>query len=313
MSAKAGTVDVVVPTHNRPDLLQGCLDSLGRQTLRHRVVVVEDGPGSAAEVAARHPEASVVRLDPSRGFASAVNAGVRAGEGALVVFLNDDVTAEPDFLERITEPFADPTVGMVAPLLLRPDGTIDSLGLEADPTLAVFPRLWGKAPEAAGAGGGDAVLGPAGAGGAYRRRALEAIDGLDERLVSYNEDADLALRLRAAGWRCAVVADARAVHLGSASFGRRSSAQLYRLGFSRAFMLRKYRVFGDPGRAARALLSEAGSVAFQLARNRDVSGLRGRIAGWRSGRAELPFPAQALNRSITTREGFARRRSFQDA
>lgn len=305
------TVDVVVPTHSRPDLLRGCLDSLSRQTLRHRVVVVRDGPGEETEIEGDHPEAEIVSLGRSRGFAAAANAGVLAGEAELVVLLNDDVTAEAAFVERIVEPFAEPGVGMVAPLLLRPDGTIDSFGLEADFTLAVFPRLWGMGPEAVEAERGDTILGPAGAGGAYRRQALEQVGGLDERLVSYNEDADLALRLRAAGWSCAAAPAARAVHLGSASFGHRSSEQLYRLGFSRAFMLRKYRVIRNARRAARALLSEAGSVAYQLARNRDAAGLRGRVAGWRSARPELPFPAEPLNRSITARRGIARRRSFQ--
>jgi len=313
VSGASTSCDVVIPTGGRLDLLRPCLRMLAGQTAPHQVIVVDDGPepGVSASIEGAHPRVDVIRREPGGGFAASVNAGIGAGDAELVVLLNDDVRPEPAFLEAIVEPLrADPAAGMAAALLLRPDGRVDSFGLEADPTLAVFPRLWGEPTEGLPAGAGG-VLGPAGAAGAYRREAIEQAGGLDEGLVSYNEDADLALRLRAAGWMCAVAPEARGVHLGSGTFGHRSSHQLYRLGFSRAYMLRKYRVLASPRWALRAIGSELASVGWQLVKGRELAGLRGRVAGWRSASPELQLRRELLVESITVTEGIRRRKAFR--
>ena len=51
----------------------------------------------------------------------------------------------------------------------------------------------------------------------YRRTALAAAGGFDERLVMYLEDADLGLRLRLAGWTCRWEPRAVAAHAGEGS------------------------------------------------------------------------------------------------
>ena len=54
----------------------------------------------------------------------AANRAVAAGSGDVVVTMNNDVDARPDFLERLVAPMeADPGVGSVAALLLRPGRT----------------------------------------------------------------------------------------------------------------------------------------------------------------------------------------------
>jgi len=51
------------------------------------------------------------------------------------------------------------------------------------------------------------------------RRAFEAVGGFDERYRLYNADIDLCLRLRLAGWRSVVAADAYVLHYGSLTRG----------------------------------------------------------------------------------------------
>ena len=81
------------------------------------------------------PEVEVITLAENRPFAVATNAGTRAGSGGVIVLLNNDVDCRPDFLERLVAPLeADPAVGSVAALLIRPgEERIDSVGLTADP------------------------------------------------------------------------------------------------------------------------------------------------------------------------------------
>ena len=308
-------IDVVVPTYDGWEILRSCLDHLREQTAQHRVIVVDDASsdGTVERVAAEYPEVELVALPENRGFSRAVNAGIAAGAGEIVVLLNNDVECRPEFVERITAPLAaDPALGSVAALLLQRDGrTVDNLGLEIDYTLAGFPRHWGEPADNGALGGTDGLLGPVGGAGAYRREALETVGALDEAIFGYGEDLDLALRLRAGGWGCAVAPDAVGLHLGSATFGAHSSRQVFHRGWSRAYLLRKYGMARHPRALLRAGFSEAGSVGWQLVRTRDAAGLRGRIAGWRAGKPQLTVPEGAVNRRIGLMETLRRRRSYR--
>ena len=69
------------------------------------------------------------------------------------------------------------------------------------------------------------VFGVSATAALYRRCALDAValpggGVLDERLESYYEDAELALRLRAAGFTALAVPAARALHAGSTTAAR---------------------------------------------------------------------------------------------
>src|SRR5438132_1042586 len=197
------SIDVVIVAFNRYDLTDSCLRHLSAQTIGHRVIVVDNGStdGTYARLHAEWPEVHLAgRFDENRGFAEACNRGVAAGSSEIVVLLNNDVDCRPDFLERLVAPLRDPAVGSVAALMLQPgEELIDSVGLTADVTLAGFPRLQGL--DAGQARSERPVLtGPVGTAAAYRRSAWEQVGGFDEMFTAYQEDFDLALRLRAAGW-----------------------------------------------------------------------------------------------------------------
>jgi GT2 family glycosyltransferase len=275
------------------------------QTLPHTVIVCDNGStdGTVDHVGASFPDVRLIDLGANLGFSAACNRGVRAGGGEIVVLLNNDVYCRPDFLECLVAPFRDDErIGSVAALLLKPgEGTIESFGLAADPTLAGYPRLRGL--PARNAQATDPVLvGPSGAAAAFRRRAWDAVGGLDEGVFAYGEDVDLALRLRAAGWSTAVASDAVAIHKGSASAVTRSPWQRYQGGFSRGYFLRRYGVLRRRT-ALRALATEGIAVAGDaLVFSHDFAALRGRIAGWRAARG-LPRhhhpPDDAIDGDIT--------------
>lgn len=298
------SIDVVVPVHNRWDLTEGCLAHLRLQTLPHTVILCDNGStdGTPERVGASFPDIQVVELGANLGFSAACNRGVRAGSGEIVVLLNNDVDCRPDFLERLVAPFNDDErVGSVASLLLKPgEETIESFGLAADPTLAGFPRLRGLPVREAQATH-PVLAGPSGAAGAYRRRAWEAIGGLDEGVFSYGEDVDLALRIRTAGWSPAAVLDAVAIHIGSASATHRSAWQRYQGGFARGYFLRRYGILRSRA-APRALATEAiVVVADALIFSHDLAALRGRLGGWRAAcgrRRNLRPPQEAIDHGI---------------
>ncbi len=110
----AEQVSLVICTVDRFADLERCLASLEpfRSVLRE-VIVVNNGPHLAAvqEIAARHDARTL--HEPRRGSSSARNAGIRAARGDIIAFLDDDTTADENWLPRLVAPFADPAVAGV--------------------------------------------------------------------------------------------------------------------------------------------------------------------------------------------------------
>jgi N-acetylglucosaminyl-diphospho-decaprenol L-rhamnosyltransferase len=312
LAAVGTSIDVVLPAYNRWDLTSSCLRHLAAQTVPHRVIVVDNGSTdeTRAELHRGWPEVQVVELEHNHPFTHAVNLGVAAGAAEQVVLLNNDVDLRPNCLEQLVAPLEhDPGVGSVAAVLLTPDErAIDSVGVTTDVTLAGFPRQQGLAPEHAG--DRDPLLtGPEGTTAAYRRTAWEQVGGLDETIHAYMEILDLAWRLRQAGWASRCAPEAIGVHLGSATFGRGSPAQRRLAGFSRGYLLRRYGVLR--GRfAPRTLLTETIVTGGDAILTRDLSALRGRVAGWRAARGMQRHPrppAEAIDTTISLGDSLALR------
>lgn len=303
----------MIPTWNGRGLLERCLATVVGQVGVERTIVVDNGSTDATVemLGDRFPQTDVVALPRNVGFATAVNAGIARSAADHVVLVNNDVECDPGFVAAMVNCLErDPAVGMVAGVLVTPDRErVDSYGVEVDRTLSAFARYTGaRWPMALD----DRHLAlPSGGAAAYRRGALDAVGGFDERLFAYMEDVDLGLRLVQAGWRCAGAPTAIGLHLGSATFGRRSRWQVEVSGFARGYVVRKYRVLRrGPVIAAWTLLVEAGVVAADLLTGGDLAAARGRWRGWRAARGQhAPIPDAALNRRIGLRDALRRRRA----
>jgi glycosyltransferase involved in cell wall biosynthesis len=93
-------VTVVIPTHNRWDLLSSSAlpSALGQEDVEIEVIVVDDGstdttPEALAGVS--DPRLRVLRHDHARGVASARNAGIVAARAGWIAFLDDDDVWSP--------------------------------------------------------------------------------------------------------------------------------------------------------------------------------------------------------------------------
>src|SRR5205823_4949267 len=110
---------IVIPTHQRTDLLRECLESVLRWAPPEiEIVVVDDASpgGGAAEVTRSFAGIKLVRLTRRRGFAAAANAGIRASQWAIVQLLNDDAVVTAGWWQAALPWFKDPAIGAVAPL-----------------------------------------------------------------------------------------------------------------------------------------------------------------------------------------------------
>lgn len=93
---------VIIPTRNRPRLIIACLNSLLTQTHPPlEIVVVDDGSSPAVERALSlyiHSKAIIYLRQKQGGWGSARLRGAQASRGEILVFLDDDCLAPPDWL-----------------------------------------------------------------------------------------------------------------------------------------------------------------------------------------------------------------------
>lgn len=205
----AASLSIVIPSYNRPDLETQCLQSIhaGAAHVTQIVVVDDCSPGGiASRVAGLFPGVTALSNESRSGFAASANRGIAASHGQIIQLLNDDTQVEPDWTSAALAHFADPTVGAVAPLVLRGpphEGTptIDSAGDEYD--LGGFARKRGNGePLSAIYRTSCDVFGASASSAFYRADVLKAVGGFPESFGAYFEDVDLAWRIRRAGYRC---------------------------------------------------------------------------------------------------------------
>src|SRR6266446_5375366 len=113
----SASIDVVIPTYQRWELTQRCLQHLREQTVPHTVIVADNAStdDTRARIRGDFPDVSLVELPTNLGFPVACNRGAAVGTGDVVVLLNNDVEPRADFLEELIAPLrGTPRVGSVA-------------------------------------------------------------------------------------------------------------------------------------------------------------------------------------------------------
>ncbi|WP_344614883.1 glycosyltransferase [Dactylosporangium salmoneum] len=108
------TLSVVIATYERPGPLRDCLAALCAQTLpreKFQVVVVDDGSAESAEPFVMpfldRLDLTFIRLDRNVGPGEARNVGIEAGNGDVLLFLDDDDEAAPRCLAEHLRTYAE--------------------------------------------------------------------------------------------------------------------------------------------------------------------------------------------------------------
>ncbi len=213
-------LSVVIPTWNGWELLEACLQSLARQTHQDmEIIVVDDGStdDTPARLAEAYPHVKCVVSPVNRGFAPTANQGLVMARAPWVFLLNNDVTLEAQCIEKLLACAREGRYGMICPLVLWTEdpqliySAGDRIGVNGRPVSLAYKCSREAVTEFA------PPFGISGGYGLFRRDMLEAIGLLDNTFVAYFEDADWCFRARWAGHEAALVPDAVAFHVGSAS------------------------------------------------------------------------------------------------
>lgn len=279
-SASPPDVTVTIVTYNCRDDVLRCLDTLRSAAATHRIdVVVVDNDSDdavASAVRERHPEVTVVERHRNAGFGRSHNLAAAHAAGRYLFVLNPDTAVEPGAIDEMVD-FADArdsdghSVGVVAPMLLNPDGS-DQRTARSFPTASAgifgrrspltrwFPNNpWSRRflrsdqvdrsrPWTVDWVSGAAMLIP--------RDLFEDMGGFDPDFFMHFEDAELCARMAKVGRDVWCVPAARIVHDEGGSRGGWPVSQVWHFHRGAYLFARKSRYpdATDPRRWLTAML-----------------------------------------------------------
>lgn len=231
------SVSIVIPTRDRLDLLQRCVESiLEHSTYAHFEIVIVDNrscePATLAYLSciADDPRVRVLRHDRPFNYAIINNEAVATCASELICLLNNDVEViTPGWLEELASHALRPEVGAVGAMLYYPNDTIQHAGVitgvhgvAAHPYCGM-PR--GYPGQMARAKLTQSMSAVTGACLMVRRDLYRRINGLDGSFQVAFNDVDFCLRLRQAGYTNIWTPVAEMYHHESASRGEENTPE----------------------------------------------------------------------------------------
>lgn len=191
--------------------------------------------GSAEWVGEHFPEVKVIALDKNYGYCGGNNRGAKHARGDILVFLNNDVKVEPDWLSRLEDCFHSHPYTAIQPKMLSYEqpgqfeyagaagGFLDKYG---------YPfcrgRLFDFIEQDHGQYNDQApVLWASGAALAIRREYFFELSGFDEDFEFHMEEIDLCWQLWNRGYKVGFCADSVVYHLGGGSLPMGSPRKVY--------------------------------------------------------------------------------------
>ena len=215
-------ISVVVALHNASETLDSCLAALSRMRYPNvEVIVVNDGStDNSREIIEGYPSVRAIHQE-QQGVSAARNSGMRAATGEIVAYIDSDADADPDWLFYLASTFLNSDVEATGGPNFVPaeDGWLAKCVYRSPggPTHVMYDdRLAEHVP---------------GCNMAFRKSALEAINGFDPVFRTAGDDVDLCWRLLEHGFRIGFSPSAVVWH------HRRSSIRAYwrqQAGYGRA-------------------------------------------------------------------------------
>lgn len=191
-------VSIIVPAYNEELNAERTVHNLLKTNYADlEVIFVDDGSKDATYSRVKatfenNPKVTVL-TKPNGGKAAALNFGIEHAKGEILVCIDADTILPSDAIPKMIPYFADPEVGAVAGNV-RVGNTLNLLTNWQSIEYTTSQNFDRRAFDAV-----NAILVVPGAIGAFRKTAMEDIDGFTTDTLA--EDCDLTLRLLRAGYR----------------------------------------------------------------------------------------------------------------
>ena len=216
------SIDIVIPTRDRIDLVRRCIQSIERSTYPNYDIIIIDNDSAEPESKEffRTTRYRVVKSPGAFNYAKIVNEGVAHSNADFVVTLNNDTfVLTADWLERMVGLASLDDVGVVGVTLLDRAGDHEHDGF----VIAPYPqhlRLGSNYPAVDQYGGAIRdVIAVTGAAQMVRRSFWQHLGGMDERLRVVMNDVDLCLRSQLEGRHAVFNPYVEIIHYAGSSRG----------------------------------------------------------------------------------------------
>lgn len=212
-------VTIVIPAHNQLECCRSCIESVQANTRPpYRLILVDNGStDGVAEYFDSAPRAEVIHNQENLGFAAAVNQGIRAAQGH-VLLLNSDTIVPPGWLEPLEAALLSAEdVGMAGPVTNEVSGgqRIEAPDFDSVEAINRFAQAWAKQHR----GEIEETVRLVGFCLLIRDTIIEKVGLFDERFGIGNcEDDDYGLRVLHAGRRLVVAREVFVFHYGNRTF-----------------------------------------------------------------------------------------------
>jgi GT2 family glycosyltransferase len=219
----APSIDIVIPTRDRIDLVRQCIDAIEEKTTysNYDIIILDNDSKEPATL--EYFEKTKYRVVPCPGafnYAHIVNKGIRHSSAQFVVTLNNDtILVTPDWLEQMVGLASQPDISIVGACLLDQDGRREHESIVIAPypqhlrTDSNYPH-----PDEFSLATRD-VAAVTGAVQMIRRELWESLGGMDEDLKVVMNDVDICLRSQDDGRYVVYTPDVRLYHHVSSSRG----------------------------------------------------------------------------------------------
>ncbi len=199
---------IVIPSRDQGELVERCFESIAERDAgaEYEIVVVDGGSSDPRALAAyeRHGARVIDRSAEEFNYARANNLGVEAATGDLVLLLNNDTEVLSDgWLSDLEAHARLPGVGVVGPLLVYPDGTVQHGGVALGMRGTADHLMRGFRADSDGLAGSLScareVTAVTAAAMCLERSLYLEVGGMNEDFAVQYQDVDLCLRIGAGG------------------------------------------------------------------------------------------------------------------
>jgi len=283
-------VSIIVLNWNGQQFLEPCLKALQAQTYPNfEVVLVDNGSQDGSVDFVRQnfgkwERLKLIELSENSGFSGGNIEGLAHSnpEATYIATLNNDTEAEADWLVTLVErleakPNEEKWAAACGPMVFTTDRQrVASAGIEIRQDGMALDRDVGRLIMAEQLE--VEIFGPCAGAALYRREALNEVGFFDPAFFAYLEDADLAWRLRLAGWQTLYVSGAKVAHVYSGTGKQGSPFKNFQLGRNRVWIILK----NMPTKLLlrylpKILLYDLAACFYTLLFQRDIQPLRGRL------------------------------------